>query len=90
MSDDLDTTIAQLDGWTRDGESIHRTYAFDDYSQAVAFTMRAALLAEKRNHHPDLLLAWGKVEATLTTHDDGGLTTKDTDLAAELNDLVRD
>lgn len=87
MSDDLDTAVQALEGWSRDGQTIRRTYAFDDYSQAVAFTMRAALLAEKRNHHPDLLLGWGRVEASLTTHDDGGLTTKDTDLAAELNAL---
>lgn len=87
MPDDVATQIEALP-WERDGETITRTYRFADYSTALAFVVRAALAAEKANHHPDLTLAWGRVDALLTTHDDGGLTQKDVDMARTLDELA--
>ena len=83
---DLDDRLAALP-WDRDGDTITRSYEFDDYSSALGFVVRAGVAAEKANHHPDLTLVWGRVDALLTTHDDGGLTDKDADMAATLDEL---
>ncbi|HSN96800.1 MAG TPA: 4a-hydroxytetrahydrobiopterin dehydratase [Candidatus Nanopelagicales bacterium] len=77
-------------GWSRVGEALERAYAFPDYSAAVGFTMRVALLAERRDHHPDLLLGWGKVRVTWSTHDAGGITALDVEMAEQCDRLHGD
>ncbi|AKT42288.1 4a-hydroxytetrahydrobiopterin dehydratase [Chondromyces crocatus] len=69
-------------GWERAGDALERVYPFPDYSAAVGFVMRVALAAERRDHHPDLLLSWGKVKVSWSTHDAGGITGLDTEMAA--------
>ena len=93
MTDALDdqqiaTALDTLPGWARDGDAITRTFTFDGYRDAVAFTVRVALEAEVANHHPDLLLTWGKVEVSLTSHDAGGITQRDVDMATAVSELV--
>ncbi len=73
--------------WELDGETIHRTYVFADFNEATGFVVRVALLAETADHHPDIDIRWNKVSIALTTHDSGGLTAKDTDLAAAMDSL---
>ncbi len=75
-------------GWERSGDALHRTVTFDGYRDAVAFTVRVAMEAEAANHHPDLLLTWGRVDITLTSHDVGGVTDRDVALARTINDLL--
>lgn len=77
-----------LPNWTEEEGALHRTVSFDGYADAVAFTVRVAMAAEKANHHPDLTLGWGKVEIVLTSHDAGGVTDRDHDLAATIDALV--
>jgi len=73
-----------LDGWRLDegGGAIAREFRFKDFSEAWAFMSRAALMAEKLDHHPEWSNVYNRVEVRLTTHDAGGLTQKDIDLAA--------
>jgi len=80
--------ITAPDGWTQDGDTLHRELAFADFSEAFGFMTRVALLAEKRNHHPDWSNSWNKVTIDLTTHDAGGLTENDVGLAESINALV--
>ena len=80
--------ITAPDGWTQDGDTLHRELAFADFSEAFGFMTRVALLAEKRNHHPDWTNSWNKVTIDLTTHDAGGLTENDVGLAESINALV--
>jgi 4a-hydroxytetrahydrobiopterin dehydratase len=80
--------ITAPDGWTQDGDTLHRELAFADFSEAFGFMTRVALLAEKRNHHPDWSNSWNKVTIDLTTHDAGGLTDNDVGLAEAINSLV--
>ena len=80
--------ITAPDGWTQDGDTLHRELAFADFSEAFGFMTRVALLAEKRNHHPDWSNSWNKVTIDLTTHDAGGLTENDVGLAESINSLV--
>jgi 4a-hydroxytetrahydrobiopterin dehydratase len=74
-------------GWQIEQDTLVRRHSFPDYPATIAFVTRLAFAAEKHDHHPDLLVSWGKVEARWTTHDAGGLT--DLDLAlAEITDRL--
>ena len=73
--------LSRLPGWERQGDEIRRTFAFADFVEAMAFVNRVADLAEGLNHHPDIDIRYSKVTLALTTHDAGGLTALDFDLA---------
>jgi 4a-hydroxytetrahydrobiopterin dehydratase len=75
------------EGWERDGDEIVRIYEFDSYLEGVGFASGAAGLAEEAFHHPELTINWREVEVRLTTHDAGGITTNDTELAARFDEL---
>lgn len=83
----IDRAMADLDGWTlaEDAGSISRTFTFRNFSEAFAFMTRSALAAEKLDHHPDWSNVYKTVEVRLNTHDAGGLTKLDFDLAARMN-----
>lgn len=79
---------AQLpDGWNREGDEIARTYSFDSYLDGIGFASGAGGVAEDAWHHPEMTITWGEVEVRLTTHDAGGITEKDIDLAERFDDL---
>ncbi len=79
--------LSELDGWTRadDGKAIEKRFAFKTFSEAFGFMTRAALAAEKLDHHPEWFNVYNKVDVRLTTHDAGGLTGLDFDLARRMN-----
>jgi len=79
-----ETALASLDGWVlvEGRDAITRTFQFADFNGAFGFMSRAALKAEAMNHHPEWFNVWNRVEVTLSTHDAGGLTALDTELAA--------
>lgn len=77
----------RLVDWTVDGELLRRTFVFGDFTEAMGFVTRVAILAEKANHHPDIDIRWNKVTLTLTTHDEGGLTENDVELAEKIDRL---
>lgn len=84
-----DTEIdAQLpDGWERDGDEIVRTYEFDEYLDGVGFAAGAGGVAEDAWHHPEMTIRWCEVEVRLTTHDEGGITGKDIEMAERLDEI---
>jgi len=73
--------LRQAPGWERTGGEITRTYHFKDFREALAFVNRVGDLAERAGHHPDIDIRYNAVKLTLSTHDAGGLTSKDFDLA---------
>ena len=79
--------LAALTGWERGNGMIQKTYQFHDFAESMEFVNRVADVAERANHHPDILVQWNRVSLTLSTHSDGGLTTKDFDLAQTLDHL---
>jgi 4a-hydroxytetrahydrobiopterin dehydratase len=76
--------LAGLPDWERHGSEIRRTFTFDDFSGSMAFVNRVAVFAEAMNHHPDIDIRYAEVTLTLSTHDAGGLTARDFDLAAQV------
>jgi 4a-hydroxytetrahydrobiopterin dehydratase len=80
----------ELSGWEVVNEHhLHKTYAFPDFMTGLAFVNRAGAIAEEQGHHPDLLLAWGRVEVTIFTHTIEGLTESDFILAAKIDASFR-
>ena len=77
-------------GWTlaEELDAITKTFRFKDFSAAWGFMSRAALVAEKLDHHPEWSNVWNRVEVMLTTHDAGGLTQLDIDLAEAMDALA--
>jgi 4a-hydroxytetrahydrobiopterin dehydratase len=77
--------MASLPGWELAGDAIRRRYAFKDFKESMAFVKRVAELAERADHHPDILIEYSKVTLTLTTHDAGGLSEHDFALARAID-----
>ncbi len=82
---EIELALATLPGWNRDGDAIVRAYKFADFTHAFAFMARVALLAEKADHHPEWSNVYNRVDIRLTTHDAGGLTARDVDLARAID-----
>ncbi len=83
----LKNALKRLPDWNlgRDREAITRSFKFVDFDAAFAFMARTALLAAKMDHHPEWFNVWNKVDVTLATHDAGGVTQKDVDLATAMD-----
>ncbi len=86
--DQITARLQQLSGWERDGDQITRTYSFDSYLAGLAFATAAGVIADGRDHHPDMTIGYKKVTLSFTTHDaDSRLTTKDFDTAAAIEGI---
>jgi 4a-hydroxytetrahydrobiopterin dehydratase len=85
--DEIRTALDALDGWTlaEGGDAITRSFTFRNFSEAFAFMTRVALAAEKMDHHPDWFNVYKTVAVKLNTHDAGGLTALDFELAGKMN-----
>jgi 4a-hydroxytetrahydrobiopterin dehydratase len=89
LDDDVVATrVSALAGWERDGDTIVKTFELPTFPDAIAFVTRVAERAEAANHHPDLDIRYRKVRVALSTHDAGGLTDMDFDLATEIEGCV--
>jgi 4a-hydroxytetrahydrobiopterin dehydratase len=84
------TALARLAGWSevKDRDAISKTFAFRDFNEAFGFMTRAALVAEKLDHHPEWFNVYKTVTVTLSTHDAGGLTELDIKLAETMDRLA--
>ncbi len=84
---DIDGQLENLSGWSVVNEKLRKEFQFESFSQAFGFMARAAMEIEKMDHHPEWLNAYNKITIELTTHDAGGITKNDIDLAKILNSL---
>ena len=84
---DIDGELKGLPGWSVANEKLHKEFQFDDFNQAFGFMTRAAMEIEKMNHHPEWFNVYNKITIELTTHDAGGITKNDVNLAKILNSL---
>ena len=78
------------EGWAGEdgGKALVRSFKFEDFSEAFAFLTRVALHAEKADHHPEFTNVWNRVDFRLTSHDSGGVTERDIELAEAINGLI--
>lgn len=84
---DVETRLGSLPGWRVEGGQLTRTFTHSDFRAALAFVNKVGDLAESAGHHPDIDIRYNKVRLGLVTHDAGGLTSKDFDLATAVNSL---
>jgi 4a-hydroxytetrahydrobiopterin dehydratase len=88
-SAEVQDALANLPGWKLSGGKLHREYRFDDFTLAFGFMAASATVIQQKNHHPEWSNVYGTVVVDLTTHDAGGITKKDVDLAAALEMLAQ-
>ncbi len=85
---EIETRLAGLPGWGREGEAIAKTFERGDFVGSVGFVGALVDPAEAMNHHPDVEISWSTVKVTISTHSAGGLTEADFELAAKVDDLA--
>jgi 4a-hydroxytetrahydrobiopterin dehydratase len=86
--EEIEQRLAGLEGWSRSGEAIEKTYEGDDFMWSVGLVNRLAPAAEEMNHHPDLVISWNRVTVTISTHSEGGLTENDFVLAGKIDGVA--
>jgi len=77
-----------LPGWSVKNDKLYKEFQFNDFNQAFGFMTRAAMEIEKMNHHPEWFNVYNRITVELTTHDAGGITDNDVNLARILNSLI--
>lgn len=85
---EIQEAIAELGSWTIADGKLHREYRFRDFVQAFGFMTQVALIAERAAHHPEWFNVYNRVVVDLTTHEAGGITHKDLDLAREMEQVA--
>ena len=87
-SEKISEELKNLSGWSIKDEKLHRDFEFETFNQAFGFMTRAAMEIEKMNHHPEWFNVYNRLTVDLMTHDAGGITQNDVELAKILNSLV--
>ena len=85
----VDMQLEELAGWQRDGNSITKSYEFNDFIEAISFMNQAAFYAEALEHHPEWHNIYNVVDVRLTTHDTGGITSLDIRLAKRMEYIIQ-
>jgi 4a-hydroxytetrahydrobiopterin dehydratase len=85
---EVQRALGGLAGWSRRGETLVKTYAFDRFADGIAFVDRVAVAADSMDHHPDIDIRYTKVTMTLSTHDAGGITASDLKLAEKIEAAI--
>jgi 4a-hydroxytetrahydrobiopterin dehydratase len=85
---EIESRLADLEGWERDGDVIRKEFERNDFIGSVDFVRQIVEPAEEMGHHPDLSISWDKVEVSVTTHSEGGLTQDDFELAEKIDGLA--
>jgi 4a-hydroxytetrahydrobiopterin dehydratase len=85
---EIEAALSALPGWSIVNAKLHREYKFSDFVHAFGFMATAAIAIEAMNHHPEWCNVWNRVTIDLTTHDAGGITAMDVDLAAKLENFA--
>jgi len=86
--EDISASLDELPGWALENEKLRREFKFANFVEAFGFMTSAAIEAEKMNHHPEWFNVYSKVVVELTTHDAGGITELDVQLARKMNKLA--
>jgi len=88
-ANELNAVLSKLEGWSLKNGKLHRQFQFPSFVEAFGFMSSLALVAESMGHHPEWFNVYNRVTIDLTTHDAGGITQKDVDLAQKANQLAK-
>lgn len=86
-AEEIEESLKDLDGWKVSGEKLKKRFEFENFAKSLAFVNKVGAIAEERDHHPDIYFGWGYAEFEITTHDVGGLTHNDFELALEIDEI---
>ncbi len=86
--DEIAEKLADLKGWSVEGDHIVKHFKFADFAGSLDFVNRVGAVAEAADHHPDITFGWGYASVSTTTHDRGGVTDVDLDLAEKVDQLL--
>ena len=87
--EEIKKELTSLVGWSVVNGKLHKDFGFEDFIEAFGFMTKAAIHIEKMNHHPEWFNVYNKIKVDLVTHDAGGITQNDINLARTLNSLVK-
>jgi 4a-hydroxytetrahydrobiopterin dehydratase len=82
--DEIAASLVDLDGWNVEGKVLKKRFEFKNFAASLEFVNKVGAIAEKNDHHPDIIFGWGYAEIALTTHDTGGLTVFDFAVASAI------
>lgn len=85
---EIETHLSGLNDWMVSRDKLSKKFEFANFAESLAFVNRVGEIAEKSDHHPDVLFGWGYAEFFITTHDAGGITERDFDLARRIDEIV--
>lgn len=86
QNSEVEEHLKNLEGWKISSNEIVKTYKRKNFIDSIGFVNKIAVLAEKADHHPDILIQYSKVKINLSTHSEGGITKKDINLATEIEE----
>ena len=86
-AEEIAEQIAELKTWAAEDGNLKKRFAFKNFAEALEFVNKVGAIAEKLDHHPDITFGWGYAEFSITTHDAGGLTHNDFDLAKDIEKI---
>src|SRR3954464_8793105 len=87
---EIRTALSELPGWKQEGKALVKTFDLKGFKAAMAFTGTVGELAERADHHPDILIQFSRVTVTLSSHDKGGITDRDLRLARQVEAAAKD
>ena len=87
-ADEILEALKDLNGWQTANDNLKKRFEFKNFAEAQAFVNKVGEIAERRDHHPDILFGWGYAEFSITTHDAGGITAFDFALAKEIDGIT--
>ena len=85
--EEIKESLNQLNDWKHEDKFLRKSFEFKNFADALEFINRIGEIAEKADHHPDITFGWGYAKIELTTHDTGGLTHNDFDVAKEIDEI---
>jgi 4a-hydroxytetrahydrobiopterin dehydratase len=88
-SAEINKKLSSLPDWQTNGQQLTHTYEFENFIKAIDFVNLLVEPAERAGHHPDIAISYNKVTISLSTHDEGGITSKDFDLATKISNIAK-
>jgi 4a-hydroxytetrahydrobiopterin dehydratase len=82
---EIDNALTDLKGWKIMNGNLYKRFTFQNFTAALDFINKVGAIAEEQDHHPDICFGWGYAEFSITTHDTGGLTHNDFELAKQID-----